>query len=121
METPNSPPMPSDEALIPTAKLGRPPIPGTEGTDEVGAGAGTGSGAVERGTVVDAVAESSPAGTVAANKFGDEIRERISKRTLNEVMLLKRVLLTSLDQVSRNCRMLLDMKAIMGSTIERVK
>jgi hypothetical protein len=115
METPNSPPMPSDEALIPTAKLGRPPIPGTEGTDEVGAGAGAGEASVE------ALAESLATSLVSAKRFEIEIKEKVSTKMLNKVILLKRVLLTSLDQVSRNCRMLLGMKAIMGSTTERVK
>lgn len=84
--------MPRDEALIPTAKLGRPPIPGTDGA---GAGAGAGSGAVETGTVVDAVADSSPAGLVAANKFEVKITEKVSTNALNKVILLNTVFLTS--------------------------
>jgi hypothetical protein len=76
--------------LTPTAKLGRPPIPGTEGA---GAGAGSGAGATD--TVVGAVAESSPAGPAAANKFEVKITEKVSTKALNEVMLLNTVLLTS--------------------------
>jgi hypothetical protein len=91
METPNSPPMPSDEALIPTAKLGRPPIPGTEGTDEVGAGAGAGEASVE------ALAESLATSLVSAKRFEIEIKEKVSTKMLNKAILLKRLLLTSLD------------------------
>jgi hypothetical protein len=87
MDTPNSPPMPSDEALIPTAKLGRPPIPGTDGTDEVGAGAGAGDASVD--TVTESLG--------SAKRFEIEIKEKVSTKTLNKVILLKRVLLISLD------------------------
>jgi hypothetical protein len=91
METPNSPPMPSDEALIPTAKLGRPPIPGTEGTDDVGAGPGAGD------ALVDTLTESLAVLLVSAKRFEIEIKEKVSTKMLNKVILLKRVLLTSLD------------------------
>src|SRR6476469_5683886 len=97
METPNSPPMPSDEALIPTAKLGRPPIPGTEGTDDVGAGAGAGDASIEGGSFIEAVAESLLAELVSAKRFEIKIKEKVSTKMLNKVILLKRVLLTSLD------------------------
>jgi hypothetical protein len=84
MDTPNSPPMPSDEALIPTAKLGRPPIPGTDGTDEVGAGAGAGDASV------DTLTESLATALVSAKRFEIEIKEKVSTKTLNKVILLKR-------------------------------
>jgi hypothetical protein len=67
-------------------------MPGTEGA---GAGAGSGAGATE--TMVEAVAESSPVERVAANKFEVKITEKVSTKALNEVMLLKTVLLNSMN------------------------
>jgi CHAT domain-containing protein len=99
METPNSPPMPSDEALIPTAKLGRPPIPGTEGTDDVGVGASAGAGddGPSTATLIEAPALSSPVAVAAADNFEVKIRQKVSTNALNEVMLLNTVLLISMN------------------------
>ncbi len=119
METPNSPPMPSDEVLTPTAKLGRPPIPGTDGTDEFGIGAGAGVEA--GGTSMDEVLGSSATAPLMANKLELAVKQKVSTKALNKVILLKTVLLTSNRLCRQNLPDAAGIAAIMGSTTERVK
>jgi len=60
------------------------------------------------------LAESLGTALVSAKRFEIEIKEKVSTKTLNKVILLKRVLLTSIDYVGRNCRMMQGINELSG-------
>ena len=119
--------MPKDETLTPTPKFGRPPTPGTEGTDELVVDelaadvAGADAAFEAGGAAMVTVAASSFAGLISAKRFEIEIKEKVSKSALKKVILLKTVLLTSNENSQGMGSRIAGYPAIMGSPVERVK